>query len=230
MLPQKMLSESVKLQQAPLLDLYDVDITQLGGEVFRFHNGTNAKRETLVWRGKSYRPYPVKGSGFDLKGRGTSSRPKLTLANINGLLTGLTLEFEELVGAIVTRRQMYLHHLDSVNFPEGNSDADETQEVVSRFVVERLVNIDAMSASFEMALPCETDKAIIPARMITTDVCSWQYRDNDCGYSGGAVADEDDRPTTDLNKDKCSKRLGSCKLRFGANSPLPFGGFPTTIR
>ncbi len=26
--------------------------------------------------------------------------------------------------------------------------------------------------------------------------------------------------------DQCGKRLSSCKLRFGANAPLPFGGFP----
>ncbi len=230
MIPQKMLIESAKIQQPPLLELYDVDLTAIGGERFRFHNGNNANREPIVWQGNTYQAYPVRGAGFDLKGQGTSSRPKLTLANINGLITGLTMNYEELVGAIVIRRQMYLHHLDAENFEHGNPDADETQEVISRFVVERLVNIDALSASFELALPCETDGAIIPARMVTTDVCVWQYRDGNCGYAGGPVADAEDKPTQDIHKDKCGKRVGSCKLRFGTNSPLPFGGFPTSVR
>ena len=31
---------------------------------------------------------------------------------------------------------------------------------------------------------------------------------------------------TDAAKDKCGGRLTSCKLRFGANNPLPYGSFP----
>jgi lambda family phage minor tail protein L len=40
------------------------------------------------------------------------------------------------------------------------------------------------------------------------------------------VADEYDIITTDAARDKCGKRLQSCKLRFGANNPISFGGFP----
>ncbi|MDA1380592.1 hypothetical protein PCI56_13490 [Plesiomonas shigelloides subsp. oncorhynchi] len=51
--------------------------------------------------------------------KGTSNRPKLTLANVGGLLTGLNAEFDDLVGAMVTRRQVYARFLDAVNFPQG---------------------------------------------------------------------------------------------------------------
>lgn len=30
----------------------------------------------------------------------------------------------------------------------------------------------------------------------------------------------------EMDKDKCSKRLGGCQARFGLNGQLPFGGFP----
>jgi lambda family phage minor tail protein L len=40
------------------------------------------------------------------------------------------------------------------------------------------------------------------------------------------VADENDTPTSDSAKDKCSHRISGCKLRFGAGNPLPFNGFP----
>ena len=50
--------------------------------------------------------------------------------------------------------------------------------------------------------------------MITSDVCIWQYRSPQCGYTGGPVADEFDKPTNDRNKDKCSHCIRGCKLRF----------------
>jgi lambda family phage minor tail protein L len=40
------------------------------------------------------------------------------------------------------------------------------------------------------------------------------------------VADANDAATSDSTKDVCGKRLTSCKLRFGQNNPLPYGGFP----
>ncbi|MDG6274832.1 phage minor tail protein L, partial [Glaesserella parasuis] len=34
----------------------------------------------------------------------------------------------------------------------------------------------------------------------------------------------------DPKKDACSHCLRGCKLRFGANAVLPFGGFPSTTQ
>ena len=222
-----MLLEGAKLEQAVLLELFDVDITAIGGDLLRFHAGTNELNQSVVWKGNNYSPYPVQATGFELSGQGTSNRPKLVFANISGLITGLTSEFEELVGCTVTRRQMYITHLDAENFQLGNTNADPTQEIVSRFIVERLVSLTSEFVTLELSLPSETDGAIIPARIITTSTCSWLYRTSDCGYTGGAVSDEKDQPTSDPARDKCGKRLSSCKLRFGENGILPFGGFPS---
>ncbi|KEK76412.1 phage minor tail L family protein [Escherichia coli 3-475-03_S3_C2] len=42
------------------------------------------------------------------------------------------------------------------------------------------------------------------------------------GITGGAVADEFDKPTTDIRKDRCSKCMRGCEMRgMVAN----FGGF-----
>ncbi|MDO6707917.1 phage minor tail protein L [Photobacterium sp. 1_MG-2023] len=229
-LPAKMLAESVSLTQSALLVFYDIDLTPFGGDVLRLHNGTNCEREPVVWRGQTYQPFPIDGSGFEVSGRGPANRPKLAVANIFGLVTGLVSDFQELTGALVTRRQVYARYLDAVNFKSGNPHADETQELVSRYVIESLSSLTAVTATFELSLPSETEGAIIPARIITTDVCPTEYRSPDCGYTGGPVAQADDTPTTDPECDKCGKRLSSCRLRFGQNAELPFGGFPTAMR
>ena len=109
---------------------------------------------------------------------------------------------------------------------EGNNKADPTQEIVSQYIVERLTSlIPSESATFELALPCESDGILLPARVIIAHTCCWDYRSSECSYTGGAVADEYDNPTNDITKDKCSYSLTGCKLRHG-NGILPFGGFP----
>ncbi len=57
---------------------------------------------------------------------------------------------------------------------------------------------------------------------LLANTCTWTYRGDECGYSGPAVADEYDQPTSDITKDKCSKCLSGCKFR---NNVGNFGGF-----
>lgn len=226
----ELILSSAKIEQDVLLSLYELDLTHIGGDLFRFHAGMNELKQAVIWQGKTYQPYPIEVKGFEASGQGTSNRPTLTVANITGLVTGLMQDFDEVVGAIVTRHQMYMQFLDEANFAKGNPQADPTQELVSRYIVERMTALNADFATFELALPCESDGSLLPARTIIADTCNWIYRSAECSYTGRAVADEFDNPTSNLNCDKCGRRLTSCKLRFGANSPLPFGGFPSVSK
>lgn len=233
MIPQKMLLDITKIAQDAIVDLYEVDLTKIVGNktIFRFHNGLNELRRPITWQGNIYEPYPIKVEGFQKNGQGTSNRPKMTVSNAFGLITGLVKSFDDLLGAVVTRRQVLAEFLDAVNFEGGNNKADPTQEVVSQYLVERLTNlIPSESATFELALPCESDGVMLPARVIIAHTCCWQYRSSECSYTGGAVADERDTPTNDIIKDKCSGTLTGCKLRFGKNGILPFGGFPASAK
>ncbi|CSQ80681.1 host specificity protein [Shigella sonnei] len=127
-----------------------------------------------------------------------------------------------LVGGTVVRRKVYARFLDAVNFVNGNSDADPEQEVISRWRIEQCSELSAVSASFVLATPTETDGAVFPGRIMLANTCMWTYRSDECGYTGRAVADEFDKPTTDIRKDKCSKCMRGCELR---NNTGNFGGF-----
>ncbi|GAA3704413.1 phage minor tail protein L [Oceanisphaera sediminis] len=214
--------------QGAEVELWEVDLTSMGGDVYRFCNEVNERGQSITWQGELYQAYPCQGDGFDWSGQGPSNRPKLVLANITGLVTGLCEDYEDLAGALVTRRLVEAKALDAVNFLNGNPTADPSRELmVARYLVERLTDLIADIAVFELALPSETDTLLIPARVALTNSCSWVYRESDCGYTGGPVADAKDQTTSDPAQDRCGKRLASCKLRWGANAPLPFGGFPT---
>ncbi|MBS9781524.1 MAG: phage minor tail protein L [Gammaproteobacteria bacterium] len=217
--------EITKLEQDCLLDLFDIDFTDFGGEVFHFCNQTNELGQAIVWQGVTYQPYPIQADGFELKGTGASNRPTLTVSNLYGLVTGIIESYQGGIGAKVTRRQVYAKHLDEVNFTEGNTTSDPTAELISRYVIERYSSLNSQVATFELAVPCETDGVVLPKRIVVANTCNWTYRGDGCGYTGHAVADEYDQPTDDPSKDKCSKCLKGCRIRFGTKAVLPFGGF-----
>ncbi|WP_409243079.1 phage minor tail protein L [Escherichia coli] len=112
-----------------------------------------------------------------------------------------------------------------VNIPvvSGNGELAVVAGItVSRWRIEQCSELSAVSASFVLSTPTETDGAVFPGRIMLANTCTWTYRGDECGYSGPAVADEYDQPTSDITKDKCSKCLSGCKFR---NNVGNFGGF-----
>ncbi|ENO7355541.1 phage minor tail protein L [Morganella morganii] len=222
-IPADMWIAVTQIEQSAMLDLYEVDLSRFGGNVYRFHDGMNGLLKPVIWQGNRYDPYPVQVTGLSMTAQGASARPKMTFANIDGLLTAINNDYDDALGAIVTRRQVMEQYLDAVNFPDGNNQADPSREAVQKFVIEQRENSDSDFVTYVLALPTETDNAQIPARVIQADICPWRYRGQDCGYDGPPVADEKDQPTNDPTKDQCSHKYRGCKLRH--SSVLPFGGF-----
>lgn len=213
------------LQQNALVDLWELDLRPLGGEVLRYCNIVNELGQSVVWKGKTYDPHPIHADGFEMTGQGAGNRPKVTLANVLGVITGLAEKYDQLVGAEVWRRQTYSQFLDAVNFAGGNPEADPTQEIVSKYLIERMVTLTTENAQFELSAPSEADGSIIPARLMLSDHCPWAYRGEECGYRGKPVADRFDMPTNDPQKDDCSHKFLGCKARFGETAALPYGGW-----
>lgn len=225
-IPAELIIESVDAGVGAMIDLFEVDLQPFGGDVVRFHSGVNANYSDVIWQGRRYSAYPIQVEGFETKSEGVYSRPTMAVANVTGLITSINSDFDDALGATVTRRQVLVKHLDAVNFPNGNPDADSTMEAVSRYIIEEMAEETFEQVTYNLATPVDCDNAIVPARTILADVCQWVYRGDGCGYSGPPVADEKDNPTTDPNKDKCSKCLRGCRFRYPKPSALRFGGYP----
>ncbi|WP_109023674.1 phage minor tail protein L [Escherichia coli] len=204
-IPQETHHETTRLTQSAQVVLWEIDLTEVGGERYFFCNEQNEKGEPVIWQGRQYQVYPIQGTGFELNGKGSAARPTLTVSNLYGMVTGMAEDLQSLVGGTVVRRKVYARFLDAVNFVNGNSDADPEQEVISRWRIEQCSELSAVSASFVLSTPTETDGAVFPGRIMLANTCTWTYRGDECGYHGPAVADEYDQPTSDITKDKCSK-------------------------
>lgn len=210
-----------KLDPGARVELFDLDLTGIGGAMYRFHAGTNASLASIVWKGNTYTPWPIEASGFELNGRGQNPTPRLRVSNIGGVITSLCVSHADMVGSKITRRRTLAKYLD------GAPAADPTAEFpLDVFYVERKVSETRVVVEFELSAASDVEGVMLPRRQIVVNVCPWTYRSSECSYAGGAVAKADDTATTVLAEDVCGKRVASCKLRFGATNPLPYGGFP----
>ncbi|EHF9644628.1 TPA: phage minor tail protein L [Salmonella enterica subsp. enterica] len=221
-IPQSTLNEITKTEQPAKVELWEFDLTTIGGERYFFCNEPNEKGEPVTWQGRQYKLYPVQAQDFEMNGKGPAARPTLVVSNLFGLVTGMVDDLQSLVGARVVRRLVYARFLDAVNFSQGNPDADPEQEAVAHYFIEQLSQLTAVTATFVLASPVETEGALFPGRIMLADTCPWEYRSDECGYTGPAVADEFDKPTSDPVKDICSHGARGCVLR---NNILNFGGF-----
>lgn len=217
-----------KLEPGSIIELFELDLTPYGGDLLRFHAGTNELHANLTWDGEVYTAFPVAASGFEFNGQGQAPRPKLVVSNVIGSITALVLQYDDLVGAKVTRRRTLAKYLDPVNFPGSvNPSADPTAEFPADvFYVDRKANENNQFVEFELAPAMDVTGVMLPRRQIIQNVCPWKYRGAECGYTGTNYFDTNDLPVASPSLDICAKRLSSCKVRFGEYAELPYGGFP----
>lgn len=233
------------LNPGDVIQLFEIDCTSFGGDVLFFHGtlvkhtpaevqaaltaGADLLAKSIWWRDVEYKAWPVKIEGLDITVDGPSPRPTMVVGNLDSSITALCLQFQDLKQARITVRDTFAHYLDAQNFEGGNADADPTQERIQYWDVDRKSDEDDEIITFELASPADSNGLRIPARIIHS-MCEWclrgEYRGADCGYVGGPVSDADGNPTDDPAKDDCGGLLSDCKARWGANNPLPHGGFP----
>lgn len=199
--------------------------------VYRFHAGTSAlaTNGNLVWAGQVYTAFPVEADGFEYSGTGQLPQPKLRVSNILGTITAILVSQPAgLEGSRVTRVRTLARFLDSANWDGGNpyGAPDPTAAFspeVYYILQKTLENRDVVEFSLGAAFDLVGVRA--PRRQCISNICQWEYKSAECGYTGTNYFTSADVATT-LANDACGKRLNSCKLRFGSNAKLPYGSFP----
>lgn len=222
-------SDIQTLEPGSIIELWTLDGTEIGAGITRFHGHNQS--ESIWFQGAEYLPWPIEAEGFARTSSATP-RPTLTVGNLGGAITALCLTYQDMVGSTLTRRRTFVRYLDAASFnPPVNPTADPSQEFQPEiWLVERKAYEDRDKVQFELASAMDLEGQQLPGRVILSSRCLWLsiggYRGPYCTYIGGPVAKQDDTPTSVAGEDKCGGRVASCKLRFGANNPLPFGSYP----
>ena len=211
-----------------MVELFVLDLALFGQGPVRFHAGTNALQQRVVWQGYAYESFPIEVEGFEFNGNGQVPRPRLRVANVTGAITALVLTYQDLVGAKITRKRTLAKYLDSANFSGVvNPTADPLAEFADDiYYVDRKSRETRDDVEFELAASFDLEGVTLPRRQIVQNICPWRYRGSECGYTGASYFNSNDQTVSSSSQDVCGKRLASCQARFGQNAELPFGGFP----
>lgn len=228
-----------KLEPGARVKLVEVDCTSFGGDVLRFHNynvphtddeliayqksGGDIPPKTILWKGEQYHAWPYQLTGVELDGTGSSPSPILEVSNLDAYISSICLDLQNLFGAVVNEYTTFEQFLD------GHEDADPEMFFIQTWYICRKAGENRRSVSFELASPADMTGMKLPRRQIHS-MCHWAlngaYRGPDCGYTGTRYFTIKGEPTDNPALDQCGGLCNrDCKPRFGAENPIPFGGF-----
>jgi lambda family phage minor tail protein L len=211
-------AEAQRLSPGSRVFLYELDATKMGGEITYWTPWVNQLGEPIVFQGKVYNPYPILAEGFEKSTEGSLPRPKLRIANQDGLVGALCRQYDDLVGAVIRRRQTLEKFLDAVNFPGGiNPTAGNYQFLPETWILARKTAETKESIEWELSASCDATGLTVPARKMQSLTCAWT-KPND--PNGGNC------PYVNI----CQKTMDACKTHHGTGVDLPFGAFPGLLR
>jgi lambda family phage minor tail protein L len=225
-------AETYKTRIASIVDLYTLDIAVLlppgsvEQSVYYFCNWSQVNGNDIMYRGITYTALPLEASGFDRSTTGQLARPSIAFGNVGLAITGLANAYDDLIGSTVSRIRTLTTYLDGQ--PGANPDAYWGPD---EWIVEQKSNENKLAVKFELAVAFDLEGRSLPARRMLREQCQWIYKSNiGCHYDGSAgYYNINDVSVASSSQDVCGKRLESCKLRFGSQARLPFGGFPGLV-
>lgn len=205
-----MFDELIKSSPFAIIDLFELHlVTALHGtnEIYRFHNGANGKFTStgdIKWKGYSYIAMPIEAEGFEYTGNGQLPRPKVRVANLLSSVSAIMINVNattpgnDLTGARFVRVRTLSRFLDGENFDNGvnpyglaDPDSEAPQEI---YYVDRKVIENRDFVEFELAAAFDLAGVRAPKRQCIANICQWQYRSAECGYTGSNFFDENDTP------------------------------------
>jgi len=206
-----MFEELISSSPFAVIELFELVLRQeIHGtnETYRFHNGSNGNITAtgdIIWRGNPYVALPVQTEGFEYNGNGQLPRPRLKVANLLGTVSAIlvtvnnTTPGNDLTGALFRRIRTLSRFIDPVNFPNsinpyGLPTLDEMPQEI--YYVDRKVAETREYVEFELAAAFDLAGVRAPKRQAIANICQWQYRSPECGYTGTNYFDENDRPVT----------------------------------
>lgn len=232
-------TEAQRLIKSAPLELFKFDTSSINGPVLYFTQASYG--ETNVrFGGVEYVPVDCVFEGMETNVGGALPRPHIQIASTNGVIQNIVNTFGDLRGCILQRVRTFSRFLD------GASDANPTMYYgPDTFRVHRKVLENATYIEWELAANIDQEGKLLPGRQVIRDTCRWRYRRINavtgqfdyskvqCPYTRegpNAYFDRGGNPVASRADDLCGRKVPDCELRFGKNSPLPFGGFPGVSR
>jgi lambda family phage minor tail protein L len=221
--------ERRKLDPDTVVELFELDYSNLAGDpgnpawTTKFSN----QRVSVYLDSDEYIPLPIRCRGFEISSDGSVPRPTITVANGNGLISGLIDAIGgSLTGATLYRRTVFARNLDGGSHP----DSRQVWEPGDAWRIERKIRHTRFTIEFQLSAKVDIQNTRLPGRSVDATLCPFTYKAaTTCKWdpTGGPWFDGDGESLPDANGDACGLRPSDCTKRFSSRGePARFGGYP----
>jgi len=174
------------------VDLFEIYVDESSG-ILRFHAGKNFNN-FIVYKGNKYIAAPIEYGGFEFSSDGKQSRPTIRIANINGVITDIIKNKNDLVNCNLKRIKIFVKNLDDVNFSDSinpyygyrakryGPDNYGTPFFEETYVINRKTQENKYTIDFQLSSPIDYENQFLPSRKISDNLCSWNFRGCGCNY------------------------------------------------
>lgn len=223
------------------VELYEIDFNPAGFPFILTFTPSDGEGKSIWFRDNEYMPRPIMVSGFEKSSDDAPPEPTLSLGNIDKLGNTLLKDYNDCLGAKVTRIVTYTRFLQKNDDGTANPTYDPySMQLPEVWYVEQKVGNTPMVVTWRLRSVLDLYGKKVPARLVLKDVCMRAYRvwngtsfsyamKKACPYAGSAYFDRNGDATTDPSEDECSKDFKGCARRF-PNEALPGWFFPGVSR
>lgn len=225
-------SDVQKAEVGNIIFLYELDLTPIGGtDILYFTEAIDHNYTKISFNGREYTPIEMKAEGWEVTGKGTMPRPKISVSNALLTFAPFTLLYGGLNDATITRRRTLKKYLDGE--AEANPNAEFPKDIYK--IAQETTETKNM-IEFELASFIDLENLKIPKRQIIRDYCTHTYRTWNadtgafvytkatCPYVGTYYYNKLGRYRTNPAEDGCGKHLMDCEMRFAGNKAGGEGG------
>jgi lambda family phage minor tail protein L len=228
-------AEATKLEPSALVSLFQLDATRIDGPIYHFTTETRGGA-MIRFGGVDFHAVPVRMTGMSVSGQGPIQTPTLSVGNTDGFIQQIVNSLGNLEHCKLTRWRTFARHLDDGEAPDPTAVYGPDVYVIDRKSADTPEVIE-----WELSALVDQQGVYI-GRTVVRDTCLWRYREFDtmtgqfdyskavCPYTGSAYFDRENKPVSDPSLDVPARNLRCCRVRFGEDAVLPFGGFPGVVR
>lgn len=146
------------------LELFDVDLTKLGGPLLFVTANVMPDGTNVLWRGNTYTAIPVVGSSFEWRSDTQAPpQPVIQFANLGGIIFSYVIQYGDMVGGKVTRWRTFSKYLDNGSNPDPNQYLP-----VDTWFVEQMTNMQNDTISFKLSSVIDQG-VMLPRRLVFSD-------------------------------------------------------------
>jgi len=220
--PTIIASDVQNLAVGNIVSLYELDLSNIGGDsedILYFSESIDNDYTPIFFNAREYQPIHMRTEGWQVTGTESMPRPKLIVSNVLLTFASYINAFQDLVGAVLTRRRTLEKYLDGE--PGANPNAEFAPDI---FVIRSMPQKTKAVAEFELAPFMDAEGIKLPKRQILRDFCRQTYRNYkapafiytnaSCPYVGVYNYTRLGAYTTDNSLDNCGKELSDCEMRY----------------